>query len=181
MIRATCLLLLSVHSFSFMPSPSLVQRPSIRRGITSYSALATLPMSPPFLAPAWQKKLSRSQQAASRLRMDKTADQLTSVERGGLCDGAVRRYWDGMNRRDVEFALDQFSDNIFFQDMMFPKPFEGKTTLRNHFETCLSGFPDGLLFVIDEISLDAGTSRFPTFAPVTLEISHAGSITLCEW
>ena len=33
----------------------------------------------------------------------------------GKCDGAVRRYWKGMNERNVEFALAQFADEIIFQ------------------------------------------------------------------
>jgi hypothetical protein len=53
---------------------------------------------------------------------------------GGLADGAARRYWDGMNRRDVDYALEQFSDNIFFQDMLFQEPIRGKEQLRAHFD-----------------------------------------------
>ena len=82
-----------------------------------------------------------------------------SPQQSGLCDAAARRYWDGMNRRDVDFALEQFSDDIFFQDMLFQEPIRGKAQLREHFERCLSGFPAGLLFVIDEISIDAGDGR----------------------
>ena len=52
----------------------------------------------------------------------------------GLADGAARRYWDGMNRRDVDYALEQFSDDIFFQDMLFQEPIRGKEQLRAHFD-----------------------------------------------
>ena len=38
------------------------------------------------------------------------------------------------NRRDVDFALEQFSEDIFFQDMMFPEPIRGKAELREHFD-----------------------------------------------
>jgi len=78
---------------------------------------------------------------------------------GGVCDAAARRYWDGMNRRDIDYALEQFSDEIFFQDMMFPDAFVGKEKLRSHFKACLDGFPEGLVFVIDEISVDAGDGK----------------------
>lgn len=54
--------------------------------------------------------------------------------KSGVCDAAARRYWDGMNRRDVDFALEQFSDNIFFQDMLFQQPIRGKDELRAHFD-----------------------------------------------
>jgi hypothetical protein len=38
------------------------------------------------------------------------------VEKGhGKCDSAVRRYWKGMNERNVELALAQFADDIVFQ------------------------------------------------------------------
>ena len=53
---------------------------------------------------------------------------------GAGADGAARRYWDGMNRRDVDYALEQFSDDIFFQDMLFQKPIRGKAELRAHFD-----------------------------------------------
>ena len=47
-------------------------------------------------------------------------DQGSSVKIGsGLCNAAVTRYWKGMNERNVEFALDQFSDKIFFQVLRF--------------------------------------------------------------
>lgn len=64
-----------------------------------------------------------------------------------------------MNARDIDFALEQFSDDIFFQDMMFPEPLTNKAQLRDHFQKCLDGFPEGLVFVIDEISKDAGDGR----------------------
>ena len=52
---------------------------------------------------------------------------------GAGANGAARRYWDGMNRRDVDYALEQFSDDIFFQDMLFQDPIRGKAELRSHF------------------------------------------------
>jgi len=44
----------------------------------------------------------------------------------------------------VESALEQFSEDVFFQDMMFPEPIRGKAELREHTYThpllrCLSG------------------------------------------
>ncbi|KAJ1492351.1 hypothetical protein T484DRAFT_2979173 [Baffinella frigidus] len=69
----------------------------------------------------------------------------------GVADDAARQYWDGMNRRDVEHALAQFSDDIQFQDLLFPSDKRGKKELRQHFETCLEGFPAGLRFEIDEV------------------------------
>mmetsp|Transcript_27084 Transcript_27084/g.62932 ORF Transcript_27084/g.62932 Transcript_27084/m.62932 type:complete len:178 (+) Transcript_27084:68-601(+) len=74
----------------------------------------------------------------------------------GVADDAARQYWDGMNRRDVEHALAQFSDDIQFQDLLFPSDKRGKKELRQHFETCLEGFPAGLRFEIDEVSKDSG-------------------------
>ena len=42
-------------------------------------------------------------------------DGLSRAENYGKCDSAVRRYWKGMNERNVEFALEQFADDIMFQ------------------------------------------------------------------
>jgi len=39
-------------------------------------------------------------------------------------------------RRDVDYALEQFSDDIFFQDMLFQEPIRGKPQLRAHFDRC---------------------------------------------
>ena len=61
-----------------------------------------------------------------------------------------------MNRRDVDHALEQFSEDVQFQDLLFSTDKHGKAELREHFETCLDGFPAGLRFVIDEVSTDAG-------------------------
>ncbi len=54
------------------------------------------------------------QRAPLSLRMD--AQNKDLVEKGhGKCDSAVRRYWKGMNERNVELALAQFADDIVFQ------------------------------------------------------------------
>jgi hypothetical protein len=36
--------------------------------------------------------------------------------------------------RDIEYALNQFAEDVFFQDMMFSDPFIGKAQLKAHFE-----------------------------------------------
>ncbi len=44
-------------------------------------------------------------------------------------------------RRDVDSALEQFSEDVFFQDMMFPEPIRGKAELREHFDRSCQHVP----------------------------------------
>ena len=69
------------------------------------------------------------------------ANSAQAAATAGVADAAARRYWDGMNRRDVDFALEQFSEDIFFQDMMFSEPIRGKAELREHFDRSLVCVP----------------------------------------
>mmetsp|Transcript_9837 Transcript_9837/g.24059 ORF Transcript_9837/g.24059 Transcript_9837/m.24059 type:complete len:214 (-) Transcript_9837:158-799(-) len=110
-----------------------------------------------------QQRSSASHNRLASMKLSPSDFPAPPATNEGPCTAAVRRYWDGMNRRDVEYALAQFADDIVFQDMMFQEPFKDKKELRAHFEKCLDGFPEGLLFVIDDISNDSGDGKCGAF------------------
>lgn len=55
-----------------------------------------------------------------------------------------------MNQRQLDQAMVYLAEDIVYEDLTFPQPFEGKEAMREFlFEIC-SGFPEDLQFVIDK-------------------------------
>lgn len=65
----------------------------------------------------------------------------------------VERYFDAWNRRNIALALSYFSNNIYYDDTQFSKPFEGKDKLAEHLIYVADCVPDSFFFVVDELSV----------------------------
>jgi len=65
----------------------------------------------------------------------------------------VERYYDAWNRRNIALALSYFSNNIYYDDTQFAKPFEGKDKLAEHLIYVADCIPDSFFYVIDELSV----------------------------
>jgi hypothetical protein len=65
----------------------------------------------------------------------------------------VERYFDAWNRRNIALALSCFSNNIYYDDTQFSKPFEGKDKLAEHLIYVADCIPDSFFYVIDELSV----------------------------
>lgn len=61
------------------------------------------------------------------------------------------RYFDAWNRRDMQLAVDVFTEEIEYDDTAFSAPFRGKALLKEHLELCSSCFPDSFRFQVDDI------------------------------
>ena len=65
----------------------------------------------------------------------------------------VERYFEAWNRRNIALALSCFSNNIYYDDTQFSKPFEGKDQLAEHLIYVADCVPDSFYYVIDELSV----------------------------
>ena len=65
----------------------------------------------------------------------------------------VERYFEAWNRRNIALALSCFSNNIYYDDTQFSKPFEGKDKLAEHLIYVADCVPDSFFYVIDELSV----------------------------
>lgn len=59
-----------------------------------------------------------------------------------------------INRRDVKAAIACVDLDCVYQDLNFPKPFEGRAAIAQMFEDTLSRVPDDFEFVIDDMAGD---------------------------
>jgi ketosteroid isomerase-like protein len=65
---------------------------------------------------------------------------------------APEQYFDAWNRRDMEAATDVFTDDVTYEDTVFPRPFLGKMNLKKHLLLCADAFPDSFTFVVDNVA-----------------------------
>lgn len=65
----------------------------------------------------------------------------------------VERYFEAWNRRNIALALSCFSNNVYYDDTQFSKPFEGKDKLAEHLIYVADCVPDSFFYVIDELSV----------------------------
>jgi len=66
----------------------------------------------------------------------------------------IRTMYAAINRRDVKSAVACIDQNCVYQDLNFPKPFEGRAAIAQMFEDTLSQVPNDFEFVIDDIAGD---------------------------
>jgi ketosteroid isomerase-like protein len=65
---------------------------------------------------------------------------------------APEQYFDAWNRRDMEAATRVFTDDVMYEDTVFPQPFAGKMNLKKHLLLCADAFPDSFTFVVDNVA-----------------------------
>ncbi|GKY99628.1 hypothetical protein MPSEU_000916900 [Mayamaea pseudoterrestris] len=60
-------------------------------------------------------------------------------------------YFEAWNRRDMEAAINLFSDDAVYDDTAFEAPFRGKEKLRNHLLLVAKAFPSSFAFIVDDL------------------------------
>lgn len=70
---------------------------------------------------------------------------------GGLAFGRVE-FFECWNRRDMEAAVLLFSEDVVYEDTVYPEVFEGRDALRFHLLRVADAVPDSFRFVIDDLS-----------------------------
>lgn len=69
---------------------------------------------------------------------------------------AAERYFAAWNQRDMDAAIDVFTDDCQYEDTVFPVPFEGKEALQKHLYLCADSMPSTFSFVVDDVADSGG-------------------------
>lgn len=64
----------------------------------------------------------------------------------------VRKFYDGINRRDLASVDDLISLNCIYEDLVFPRPFIGRKAILEFFKQFMDSISTDLQFAIDDIS-----------------------------
>ncbi|XP_057793723.1 uncharacterized protein LOC131010288 isoform X2 [Salvia miltiorrhiza] len=88
-----------------------------------------------------------------RRRSTPTATEATSttVELDSAA-GTVRKFYDGINRRDLASVEDLIALNCVYEDLIFSQPFTGREAILDFFKQFIDSISGDLQFAIDEIS-----------------------------
>ncbi|KAK4413428.1 protein ABHD11 [Sesamum alatum] len=80
-----------------------------------------------------------------------TAVASTAVELESASN-VVRKFYDGINRRDLASVEDLISLNCIYEDLVFPRPFIGRKAILEFFKQFMDSISSDLQFAIDDIS-----------------------------
>ncbi|PIN01630.1 hypothetical protein CDL12_25865 [Handroanthus impetiginosus] len=66
--------------------------------------------------------------------------------------GLIRKFCDGINRRDLASVEDLIALNCIYEDLVFPRPFVGRKAILEFFKQFIDSMGTDLQFAIDDIS-----------------------------
>ncbi|PON99244.1 Polyketide cyclase SnoaL-like domain containing protein [Trema orientale] len=66
----------------------------------------------------------------------------------------VRKFYGGINGRDLSSVADLISDDCVYEDLIFPRPFVGRKEILDFFENFMDFVEKDLQFVIDKLSTE---------------------------
>jgi hypothetical protein len=117
--------------------------------------LATQVMEATGFNPAAGQSLSSAAAAASASSITAVKNSDPSTQsRSPLSSSSLSlsplQYFDAWNRRDLEAAVQVFTDDVTYDDTAFPTPFRGKETLLAHLQLCADSFPTSFCFAVDD-------------------------------
>ncbi|KAK2967702.1 hypothetical protein RJ640_027742 [Escallonia rubra] len=64
----------------------------------------------------------------------------------------VRKFYDGINGRNLAAVEDLIADDCIYEDLVFPRPFVGRKAILEFFQKFVDSISADLQFVIDDIS-----------------------------
>lgn len=64
----------------------------------------------------------------------------------------VRAYFDAWNRRSMEEAAACTSEDVVYEDTLFPGKLVGRAALTAHLNKCADGLPDSFRFALDDVA-----------------------------
>ncbi|KAL4583235.1 hypothetical protein LXL04_007803 [Taraxacum kok-saghyz] len=64
----------------------------------------------------------------------------------------VRRFYEGINSRDLSTVVDLIAEDCVYEDLVFPQPFIGRKAILEFFEKFIYTISQDLQFAIDDIS-----------------------------
>ncbi|XP_073280859.1 uncharacterized protein [Primulina huaijiensis] len=80
---------------------------------------------------------------------DPDAVVATSID---SASSVVRKFYEGINCRDLAQVEDLIAQNCVYEDLIFPKPFVGRKAILEFFNNFVNSISSDLQFAIDDIS-----------------------------
>jgi len=84
--------------------------------------------------------------------MDFEAPGLVEEDRISRNTQAVREFFQCWNERDMSKAAKLFSEDVSYEDTLYPEKFVGREQLVFHLNRVADAVPDSFRFVVDEVS-----------------------------
>ncbi|XP_010245719.1 PREDICTED: uncharacterized protein LOC104589183 [Nelumbo nucifera] len=100
--------------------------------------------------PSATVRVSSSNQLATTTE-DESPSSSPSVSVDSGAD-VVRKFYDGINRRDLVSVEYLIAENCVYEDLVFPRPFVGRQAILGFFNKFIDSISKDLQFVIDDIS-----------------------------
>lgn len=72
----------------------------------------------------------------------------------GAAEEVVRRFYDGINRRDLASVETLIAEKCVYEDLIFPRPFVGREEILGFLKSFIDSISKDLQFVIDDISAE---------------------------
>ncbi|KAJ0026071.1 hypothetical protein Pint_07539 [Pistacia integerrima] len=116
------------------------------------TATATIPTS---RITRWtpQTKLMKVSSSESSYQTVVDVAPTSETSEGGAAD-VVRRFYEGINGRDLVSVEELIADNCVYEDLVFPQPFVGRKAILDFFKKFSDSISSDLQFVIDDISTE---------------------------
>ncbi|KAJ3708714.1 hypothetical protein LUZ61_012419 [Rhynchospora tenuis] len=97
---------------------------------------------------------------ASSARVKSTLSESTAEAVSGSdqqiasSSNVVRDFYEGINRRDLDFVEGLIAENCVYEDLVFSSPFVGRKAIIDFFKKFTQSISSDLQFVIDDISTE---------------------------
>ncbi|XP_049380067.1 uncharacterized protein LOC125844775 isoform X1 [Solanum stenotomum] len=78
-----------------------------------------------------------------------SSDSVTDLESAA---SVVRKFYAGINMRDLDSVEELIAENCVYEDLVFPQPFVGRKAILDFFKKFTDSVGSDLQFVIDDIS-----------------------------
>eukprot|EP00544_Gedaniella_sp_CCMP2646_P004307 CAMPEP_0202492340 /NCGR_PEP_ID=MMETSP1361-20130828/9092_1 /ASSEMBLY_ACC=CAM_ASM_000849 /TAXON_ID=210615 /ORGANISM="Staurosira complex sp., Strain CCMP2646" /LENGTH=565 /DNA_ID=CAMNT_0049122535 /DNA_START=267 /DNA_END=1964 /DNA_ORIENTATION=+ len=76
----------------------------------------------------------------------------TPSNKGSSSLSLAEQYFDAWSKRDMDTAVNLFTEDCCYEDTVFPKPFSGKQNLKEHLLLCSDAFPPTFKFIVDDVA-----------------------------
>ncbi|XP_060175615.1 uncharacterized protein LOC132606229 isoform X2 [Lycium barbarum] len=83
---------------------------------------------------------------------------VTDLELAGAASIVVRKFYAGINSRDLDSVEELIAENCVYEDLVFPQPFVGRKAILDFFKKFTDSVGSDLQFVVDDISEEDSSS-----------------------
>lgn len=91
----------------------------------------------------------RNNNQTAEVTSSPSSDSVTDLESASTL---VRKFYGGINSRDLDSVEQLIAENCVYEDLVFPQPFVGRKAILNFFKKFTESVGSDLQFVIDDIS-----------------------------